>query len=228
VHGRVWLCEDTETGDFYAIKCVNRENRKTIKSLKRSQAEAEAARRRVYGLPEHDEEELGGSPKGSREELRSSRAPSHGRKSATSLDRQGQNRGGPGKSSEHLERHEDGGDRSFDAQNGLDHDHDANDDSLASLQRRLSEQRKKRPIVMDEKVKQEIAIMKRCHHEHVVQLREVIDDRRSKKIFMGERRSQLPRIEMIFALTAHAFASPRIHARRAGRMDKERRATHDC
>lgn len=44
---------------------------------------------------------------------------------------------------------------------------------------------RKRPIVMDEKVKQEIAIMKRCNHEHVVQLREVIDDRRSKKVFMG-------------------------------------------
>jgi hypothetical protein len=43
----------------------------------------------------------------------------------------------------------------------------------------------KRPIVVDDKVKQEIAIMKRCNHEHVVQLREVIDDRRSKKVFMG-------------------------------------------
>lgn len=44
---------------------------------------------------------------------------------------------------------------------------------------------KRRPIVMDEKVKQEIAIMKRCHHPHVVKLREVIDDQRSKKIFIG-------------------------------------------
>ena len=38
----------------------------------------------------------------------------------------------------------------------------------------------------DKKVKREIAIMKKCAHENVVRLREVIDDPQSKKIFMGE------------------------------------------
>ncbi len=38
----------------------------------------------------------------------------------------------------------------------------------------------------DQKVKREIAIMKKCSHQNVVQLKEVIDDPQSKKIFMGE------------------------------------------
>lgn len=38
----------------------------------------------------------------------------------------------------------------------------------------------------DKKVKREIAIMKKCAHEHVVGLKEVIDDPQSKKIFMGK------------------------------------------
>lgn len=37
------------------------------------------------------------------------------------------------------------------------------------------------------KIRREIAIMKKCHHEHVVKLLEVIDDESNKKIFLGER-----------------------------------------
>ena len=36
------------------------------------------------------------------------------------------------------------------------------------------------------KIRREIAIMKKCHHEHVVKLLEVIDDESNKKIFLGE------------------------------------------
>jgi len=49
----------------------------------------------------------------------------------------------------------------------------------------MSKQRARRsPLQMDEKVRQEIAIMKRCHHKHVVKLKEVINDPQSKKIFL--------------------------------------------
>lgn len=41
-------------------------------------------------------------------------------------------------------------------------------------------------IGADDKVKREVAIMKRLDHKNVVRLREVIDDSKSKKVFMGE------------------------------------------
>lgn len=36
-------------------------------------------------------------------------------------------------------------------------------------------------------VRREIAIMKKCHHKNVVRLREVIDDRLKKRIYLGGR-----------------------------------------
>jgi SNF1-activating kinase 1 len=39
----------------------------------------------------------------------------------------------------------------------------------------------------EDKIRREIAIMKKCHHPHVVQLREVIDDPHNKRIFLGEQ-----------------------------------------
>lgn len=44
--------------------------------------------------------------------------------------------------------------------------------------------RKQQMWTTDQKVKREIAIMKKCAHENVVRLKEVIDDPQSKKIFM--------------------------------------------
>lgn len=38
--------------------------------------------------------------------------------------------------------------------------------------------------IEDEKIKREIAIMKKCHHEHVVKLIEVLDDVKSRKIYL--------------------------------------------
>lgn len=40
-------------------------------------------------------------------------------------------------------------------------------------------------IGADDKVKREVAIMKRLDHKNVVRLKEVIDDYKSKKVFMG-------------------------------------------
>jgi hypothetical protein len=39
---------------------------------------------------------------------------------------------------------------------------------------------------VEKKIKTEIALMKKCHHRHIVKLREVIDDPLNKKIFLGE------------------------------------------
>jgi SNF1-activating kinase 1 len=38
----------------------------------------------------------------------------------------------------------------------------------------------------ENKIRKEIAIMKKCRHAHVVRLLEVIDDRMKYKIYMGE------------------------------------------
>lgn len=42
---------------------------------------------------------------------------------------------------------------------------------------------------VDDKLKKEIAIMKRLRHRHIVQLKEVIDDAKSKKVFMSSASS---------------------------------------
>lgn len=41
-------------------------------------------------------------------------------------------------------------------------------------------------IGADDKIKREVAIMKRLDHPNIVRLKEVIDDVKSKKVFMGE------------------------------------------
>lgn len=147
VHGKVWLCEDTETQEFYAIKSVNREDRRN-KSLKRSQAEAQA---RAKAQELEDEAELVEQRRSERE-----RNPN----------------------------------ASFDEEMQLS-------DPIPQLsEKELAQKRTAivRKTMMDEKVKQEIAIMKRIHHPNVVQLREVIDDIRSKKIFMGKSNYLLPMV----------------------------------
>jgi hypothetical protein len=41
------------------------------------------------------------------------------------------------------------------------------------------------PMEAEQKIRREIAIMKKCIHPHVVSLREVMDDPNSKKIYLG-------------------------------------------
>lgn len=41
------------------------------------------------------------------------------------------------------------------------------------------------PMEAEQKIRREIAIMKKCIHPHVVALREVMDDPNSKKIYLG-------------------------------------------
>lgn len=65
------------------------------------------------------------------------------------------------------------------------------DKELERAEKSKEKERAKRSMLWttDKKVKREIAIMKKCSHENVVMLKEVIDDPQSKKIFMGELRS---------------------------------------
>lgn len=52
------------------------------------------------------------------------------------------------------------------------------------VRRKLGEQVHSKTPLTDEKVLREIAILKKCQHPNVVQLREVIDDPQSRKIFL--------------------------------------------
>lgn len=58
----------------------------------------------------------------------------------------------------------------------------------AARGRKASSQGGSAGIGQDDKIKREVAIMKRLDHPHIVRLKEVIDDPKSKKVFMGERR----------------------------------------
>ncbi len=53
------------------------------------------------------------------------------------------------------------------------------------------------------KIKREIAIMKKCNHQHVVRLREVIDDALNEKIFMGVSALK----SSLFLTQTHSFVS---------------------
>jgi len=58
------------------------------------------------------------------------------------------------------------------------------DAAAAASEREKALARKRQLWTTDKKVKREIALLKKCAHDNVVQLKEVIDDPSSKKIFM--------------------------------------------
>ncbi|ETS62681.1 hypothetical protein PaG_02416 [Moesziomyces aphidis] len=66
------------------------------------------------------------------------------------------------------------------------HSKRAQPDSDADRRREKERERARKALMWttDQKVRREIAIMKKCSHDNVVQLKEVIDDPQSKKIFM--------------------------------------------
>lgn len=57
-------------------------------------------------------------------------------------------------------------------------------------------------IGADDKVKREVAIMKRLDHKNVVRLKEVIDDVKSKKVFMGSSIFSSLLFNLLHVLTA--------------------------
>lgn len=67
---------------------------------------------------------------------------------------------------------------------GALHGNSGSGDAVAATEKEKAMARKRQLWTTDKKVKREIALLKKCAHDNVVQLKEVIDDPSSKKIFM--------------------------------------------
>jgi len=80
-------------------------------------------------------------------------------------------------------------------------------------------------IGADDKVKREVAIMKRLDHPNIVRLKEVIDDAKSKKVFMGEFQVSFDSAFCRKLISAVASHSSRIHGWRSSSMAGRQQAT---
>lgn len=168
VHGKVRLARDTETGERVAVKIVEREGKKRLGGGLSMGARGQ----KEEGSTKKDKEaERKGAiaPTSSSsttrfpEELQSQIRPSSSdRLSPVNLAvRQGRWGSGPASSSASPE---------------IDVEKQREKDRAMARKRQL--------WTTDKKVKREIALLKKCAHDNVVQLKEVIDDPSSKKIFM--------------------------------------------
>ncbi|SAM79567.1 related to Serine/threonine-protein kinase [Ustilago bromivora] len=182
VHGKVRLARDLETGERVAVKIVEREARKRLGAglglLNRNN-------RRKISFP------LSG--------------PAHGLESPPNERQQGQD----AQSSNVNEQAQQGSDSPHDETDSastststavkvvssttstqfapLPDVQRPEQSDMEAERRREKEREKARKALLwttDQKVRREIAIMKKCSHQNVVQLKEVIDDPQSKKIFM--------------------------------------------
>lgn len=201
MHGKVRLARDTETGERVAVKIVEREGRKRLggggggtmsSSLRRPTSQSSDGKGKVKGkgkgkeLPyDQDGDAEAGAASGSGQGLP---APDPGF--------------GPGQGSGHA-RFITPPRSPTASSTKLTGTHSPQAYAAARYGRwgegapsrptygdrereREREKARKRLLwTTDKKVKREIAIMKKCAHEHVVGLKEVIDDPQSKKIFMG-------------------------------------------
>lgn len=201
VHGKVRLARDTETGDTVAVKIVERESRKKLGGGSGGLAfQARFDRQRSdradpdpdppippadYGFPPTTPGDLKGKTK-----VASSGADNN---QATDDDKDNDNQLPPFSPSTRFAPLP-SVPRSPAASIRLGRWADSGPsrptyaDKEAEKQR-LKDREKARKALLwttDQKVRREIAIMKKCSHENVVRLREVIDDPHSKKIFMGK------------------------------------------
>jgi serine/threonine protein kinase len=161
VHGKVRLARDTETGEKVAVKIVEREGKKRLG--------------------------MGNGPM--------SRA---GKEDAASIKGKAADRRNGSADSSNVRTHfadpsmmplskEDKPINSLVAKYGRKKSGLNDDGSKEHAKEREIEKaaaRKRQLWTTDKKVKREIALLKKCAHENVVQLKEVIDDPSSKKIFM--------------------------------------------
>ena len=195
MHGKVRLARDTDTGERVAVKIVEREGRKRLgggnaawnsrnsallkgKSRDRpltGSSIISAASEGASGLVTQDAEDSA-----SHGDLASASRPQHHAHFAPTTPR---SPGGSMSSAHALAlsaRHGRWGD-------GGPSRPTAADKELERERERARERARKQQLwTTDKKVKREIALMKKCAHENVVRLKEVIDDPQSKKIFMGE------------------------------------------
>ncbi len=186
VHGKVRLATDLETGERVAVKIVEREARKRLGAglglLGRNNRNREMLRSsslHVDPTPSNaiDHVNTQATPKDATPETDS---PQDDTTSVSTTVR-----GVPSTPSTqfaplpHLPRSPSA------SALGL-HGKRAQPDSDADRRREKERERARKALMWttDQKVRREIAIMKKCSHDNVVQLKEVIDDPQSKKIFM--------------------------------------------
>lgn len=159
VHGKVRLARDTETGDRVAVKIVERESKKRLGGA------TGGWRARMAQSPSQALSERGQSS-GARASGLEDRPPQPAvRVEAPSS---------PGVGSRHGRWGE--GVPSRPTYGDLE--------QQKQKEKEAAKERKAQMLTTDQKVKREIAILKKLSHENVVQLREVIDDPQSKKIFL--------------------------------------------
>lgn len=176
VHGKVRLARDTETGERVAVKIVEREDKKrlgdksNLRAMRLNKNRTPQPQTPGTGPPVLDSnnayEDYPSAQ--TRFVVPPPRSPGGGKRHApsspsTSIGGARYGRWGEGASSRPTYA-----------------------DLEAERQREKEKERARKRLLWttDKKVKREIAIMKKCAHENVVRLREVIDDPQSKKIFM--------------------------------------------
>lgn len=173
MHGKVRLARDTETGERVAVKIVEREGRKRLGAAttaawnssnsraSKSRSEGKRKAREVEDQPEAQGQAAAVAVPHARFAPMPSPTGTPGTLGSGSAGRFA--RWGDSVSSRSSISERD-----------------------AERERAKERARKQLLWTTDKKVKREIAIMKKCAHENVVRLKEVIDDPHSKKIFMGE------------------------------------------
>ncbi len=189
VHGKVRLATDLETGERVAVKIVEREARKRLGAglglLNRNNRNKDPLRFPEAGLDPSPSSSKG-IAQDEREDAQSTSAPDG---SATPPNESGSSacntvKGVPSAPSTQfaplpsVPR--------TPSSSGLSLPRWGQSEKDAERRREKEREKARKALLWttDQKVRREIAIMKKCSHDNVVQLREVIDDPQSKKIFM--------------------------------------------
>ncbi|MCO5565548.1 hypothetical protein L7F22_019222 [Adiantum nelumboides] len=179
VHGKVRLARDTETGEKVAVKIVEREGKKRLGQNSNAWSNRLSNKSTQTGAS---------SPKGKEVDTKRSEGnPVVAIDTAYQQDTQNTNRQittrfaptpplSPGSSLSKYQAAQLAARYGRWGEGAPSHDQE--------LERQREKERKRLLWTTDQKVKREIAIMKKLAHENIVRLKEVIDDPASKKVFM--------------------------------------------
>ncbi|PWN22378.1 kinase-like protein [Microstroma glucosiphilum] len=184
-HGKVRLARDTETGERVAIKIVEREGKRRLGALTGAWQGQKSTRDNLAALaaPKAESPDIASAGNKKAIDFASDTAPPQGTDNTGAEQIPGPSgTGSPGSPSAMspyaAARY---------GRWGEGHPSRPTYADLEVQRQREKEAAKARKAQMwttDQKVKREIAILKKCNHENVVKLKEVIDDPQSKKIFM--------------------------------------------